>query len=228
MKLQCIVTSYCRPTYLEACLKSLRQDDGIELCVVDGGSDEKTLTLINQLADRWLFLENNPGADALKNAGIREFVTAPEFMITSDDLVFPAGWRKLLTTQYARLNAKRLEFAMVACPLPAFLDREEHYYTHESGVRIMGAGRPMVSGAMMDCEATKRVGGFPEMGKTGLGDRLIGPRLAKIGLKGCYLHEPVLEHIGATKAEDYPEYTRAYNEDAEAWWDRSNTDNWVG
>lgn len=233
MKPQCIVTSYCRPKYLKPCLESMRQDD-IELYVIDGGSDEETKAYIRSVSDGCLFFEGNPGADHLKTEGIQRFVTQPEFIISSDDYLFPAGWSKSVLAQYRVLRP--LGFAMVTCPTELVISR--HYettpawadgkrkYTSVSGIELMEVGCAMVAGSVMDTEVTRRIGCFPVYGKSGQGDWAVGSRIRKLGLRSCYLRNPVIKHLGQDKDADYPEYSKAFEKDNDVWLPIARQDDW--
>jgi|GEM_PF-5442346 len=234
---QCIVTSYQRPKYLEPCLDSMRQDD-IELYVVDGGSDQQTRSIIERLADGWIFLEGNPGADVLKNAGIERFVTQSQFIIGSDDYLFPKGWSGLATEQYRALNANGLKYAMMACPTEQVIARHTqpeglnggagiHYFRESrTGIEIMTTSCAMVAGTVMDADVVRRVGGFPVYGKSGQGDWAISKRIRRLGYEVGYLSEPVIVHLGQQKFEDYPEYSADFAADEAVWLKRARQDQW--
>ncbi len=219
--MQVIVTSYRRLKYLRRTLESLRQD-AIELIVVDGGSDEETQKYIRETADHAVFLQDNPGADVLKNAGLR-FVKEPEFIVSSDDLVYPKGYSKLIFDQYRALNRGALRWTFVACSLDNHGGEDTHHYAHEftyyNGVRVREVGHSQVAGASLDTAVVKAQGGFPtRYGKTGLGDVALSVRLRRLGFKIGYFWDPVLEHIGASKADDYPEYTKEFRKEDDALW----------
>lgn len=233
MKPQCIVTSYCRPKYLHPCLESMRQDD-IELYVIDGGSDQSTKDYIRELADGYLFFDGNPGADVLKTEGIRRFVTQPEFIISSDDYLFPAGWTTAVMDQYRVLRP--LGFAMVTCPTELVISR--HYedqpywangkakYARIAGIELMEVGSAMVAGSVMDTAVVRQVGYFPIYGKTGQGDWAMGKRLRALNLKSAYLRHPVIKHLGQNKDTDYPEYSKAFDIDNDKWLPIARQDDW--
>ncbi len=213
--LQVIVTSYCRPLYLEPCLKSLRQDE-VELYVVDGGSDRQTIDLIKAYASRYILLSGNPGADVLKNEGIKAFATNPEFMITSDDIQYPAGYSQKLMAQYEKLNQGRRppHWTFCACSLP-------HYVSHpgeiHNGVNVLPTGTSQVLGAIIDTEVCRSVGHFPVYGKSGQGDWAFSKRLRDRGIQMCYFREPVVVHLGLNKLADYPEYSAEFRKDEDYW-----------
>ncbi len=233
MKLQCVVTSYKRPLYLRMCLASMRQDD-IELYVVDGGSDEETKKYIREVADGCHFMEGNPGADVLKNEGIKRFVTQPHFVMTSDDFEYQQGWTDLLYEQWAKLNEAGPNYAMLASPsrdiVKWYHDEippgRQNEYREEFGVTVMPRKTCMVAGTIMDTGATHRVGLFPVYGKTGEGDIAISLRFARIGLKVGYLLNPVVDHIGRGKYDDYPAYSADYDAEASIHRKRAREDNW--
>lgn len=228
MKPQVVVTSYARPKYLIPCLESLRQDD-IELYVVDGGSDFETMKVVGNMADGQIFMSGNPGADVLKNEGIRVFVTQPRFIITSDDLIFPKGYSKLLLDQYAELNSRpEIEkWTMCTCPTEEIARDYQDSFPPANGVPIMEIGISMVSGAVIETEAWSRVGGFPIYGKAGCGDVAISLRLRRLGYRLGYFQEPVVKHLGIAKAADYPQYSAAFRLDEDFWYEEARKDIWM-
>lgn len=238
-KLQCIVTSYKRLRYLRPCLESMKLDD-VELYVVDGSLDTDIGAFLSQahaagLIAGYIRQPDNPGADVLKNLGINNFVTNPEFVISSDDLIYPKGWANLLMENYRKINSRADRYTMCACSTEALIvdyskkpeDAEGNVYRTINGVRFMEVGYSMVSGAVMDTEAVKRVGGFPVYGKTGCGDVAISRRLRKIGYKVGYFMEPVCDHIGRAKPIDYPEYSATFKVDEDEWFWKAAKDDWT-
>jgi glycosyltransferase involved in cell wall biosynthesis len=240
-KLQIIVTSYQRPKYLKATIESLRRDPGmpVEVFVVDGGSDTETLQWISEHADAFSFYADNPGADFLKNAGIREFVTEPLFMVTSDDLEYPSGYAKSAVDQYRLLNNGsngQPRYTFVACSMNHIASQVERgkisgrapnqprTWVRRHGVEILECKSSQVSGALLDFPTWERVGGFPEYGKSGQGDHALSKRLRYRGIRMCYLRAPELQHLGASKARDYPEYAAMFAADAEKWTERAKAD----
>jgi glycosyltransferase involved in cell wall biosynthesis len=228
MSLQCVVTSYKRKKYLEPTLKSMKVS-GVELYVVDGGSDDETVEIIRRYADGYVLMEDNPGADVLKNEGIRRFVTNEEFCITSDDFLYPEGWVDDLLGQWHKLKAvvgksrNRIGFAMLACPTELVIERHTQekgngrgmgfHYTDFEGIWAMPTSVAMVAGTMMSTALTRAAGGFPVYGKTGQGDIAISRIFRKMGFDVGYLRSPVLVHLGQDKETDYPEYTANFDAD---------------
>lgn len=229
MKLQCVVTSYIRPKYLKPCIESMRQDD-IELYIVDGGSDDETLEYIKSVADGYHFMKGNPGADVLKNEGIERFVTQPEFVMSSDDLVFQKGWTDRLYSQYKQINSKGFKYPMIASPTTLVYQRHKIEYPDHfklvNGVEFFATSCAMVAGTIMDTAATKRVGNFPVYGVAGHGDVAIGRRFKKIGLQVGYFSSPTMEHIGGRREDDYPEYSAVWAEDVKEFWKKAENDDW--
>lgn len=226
MKPQCIVTSYQRPKYLKPCVESMRQDD-IELYIVDGGSDEETKRYIREVSDGCIFLEDNPGADVLKNVGIQQFVTQPTFIMSSDDLEYPKGWAREIARHYAAVNNTQLRYTMLACATDGIAQSHGTKFSRiGDGCHVMEVGYSMVSGAMMDRAVVERVGYFPVYGKTGQGDFAISMRMRTLGYKVGYALNPTVRHIGATKFSDYPVYSAEFAADDEVWRPRALADKW--
>jgi len=221
--MQVIVTSYRRPLYLRRTLESLRQDS-IELYVVDVGADQETREYIERTADGALFLDHDPGADGSKTEGIKRFVTDPEFLITSDDLVFPAGYSSLISDQYRKLNAGGLQWTFCSCNLGYIRDQFPNEFPKINGVRIREVETSQVSGAIVDTAICRKVGYFPVYGKSGQGDWAFSKRLRALGLRMGYFWEPMLDHIGGNKHLDYPEYTKEFRIDEDTWWERARVD----
>lgn len=220
--MQVLVTSFRRLKYLKACLASLRQDS-IQLFVVDGGSDTETLEYISQVADRALFLRDNPGADVLKTEGIKNFVTEPEFILSSDDLVFPKGYSQLIYQQYQHLNREGLRWSFCACNLP-YIERKVRWGVVD-GIELREEKILQVAGAIIDTELCRSVGYFPtQYGVSGQGDRAFSKRLRDRGIRMCYFRRPLIQHIGENKAQDYPEYTKDFDRDEAKWIKLANED----
>ncbi len=220
---QIIVTSYCRLKYLKRTVESLRLDD-VAVYIVDGGSDEETRDFIRKNADAWLFLNDNPGADTLKTEGIKKFVTNREFIITSDDLVYPPGYSTLLMEQYRRLNKDSLRWNFCACNL-AYIEKMTRTWQVVNGVELREEKILQVAGAVVDRDLCRVVGYFPtQYGRSGQGDRAFSKRLHNLGVRMCYFRRPMIHHIGDSKAVDFPEYTKAFNEDEARWIKLANED----
>jgi glycosyltransferase involved in cell wall biosynthesis len=236
MALQCLITTYRRPKYLEQCLRSMRDQAGaaIELFVVSGDDDPETVAILEQLADRYRLIPDNPGADVLKNEGIADFITDPSFLISSDDFLYPANWVPTVLEQWERCNQPNRAFAMMASPseeivafhaAPGFTGGTR--YRPIRGLDLMPTGVSMCAGAMMDSElcdhvrrALKRkgqAGPFPVYGVTGQGDIAIAKEFAALGFEVGYFRHPVLKHIGGQKGVDYPEYTADFAADDSVW-----------
>lgn len=211
--MQVIVTSYCRLKYLKQTVESLRQDP-IQLYIVDGGSDPETREYIREVSDGHLFFDGNPGADHLKTAGIKQFVTDPEFIISSDDLKYPAGYSELILRQYRAINTGHDKWTFVACNMPHI---QVPGWSKVNGVALYEVGTSQVAGAILSLEACKKVGYFPVYGRSGQGDWAISRRLRIAGYRLAYWQQPVIEHIGWTKFTDYPEYSAQFKEDEERW-----------
>jgi len=215
--MEVVVTSFRRLEYLKQCLESLIQP-GVEIYVADGGSDEETLEYIKATAKGWILFKDNPGADFLKTAGIKEFVTQPQFVVSSDDLVFPIGFAETLQTNFNLINKGKLKYPFCACHLPSLEIRVptwpvEWGWKKVNGVEVLVVSTTQVAGSIMDLEATKQVGYFPNYGKSGQGDRAISKRFRDAGYFNCYFKTPSIIHIGRNKAIDFEEYTEAFNMD---------------
>jgi len=181
------------------------------------------------MADDALFLTGNPGADYLKTAGIKAFVRDREFMLTSDDLVYPSGYSSQLLRQYEHLNRQAfaddrcVDWTFCACNLP-YIEKKVRWQVVD-GIELRQEGILQVAGAIIDTEVCRQVGYFPtQYGKSGQGDRAFSKRLRDIGVKMCYFRRPIVQHIGENKAVDYPEYTAEFNLDEAANIKLANTD----
>jgi len=228
MKPQVLVTSFDRLDYLKKTVATLRQDD-IHLLIVDGGTEEgearrETREFVAANADAAIFLDGNPGADVLKTIGIKKLVTAPEFIITSDDIGFPKGYSSLIFDQYRRINKGGLKWTYVACPKARTLELHAANYRVVNGVRVLGTSNSQVCGAIIDSQAARDAGYFPVYGKGGSGDWAFSKRMRDAGYTVGYWYEPVVEHYGDKKSLDYPEYTRRMDADMKRWGKQTKTD----
>lgn len=230
--MQIVVTSYKRLKYLKQCVESIRQDN-VQLFIADGGSDEETKEYIKQNADGFIFFEGNPGADFLKTEGIKAFVTDKEFIISSDDLVYPKGYSELILNQYKKLNADGLKWTFCACNMQSLEDEVKKYnnpalhswkWEIVNGVEILKVVVSQVAGAILDLELCKFVGYFPAYGKSGYGDRAISKRLQALGINLCFFRNPMIDHIGRNKAIDFPEYSADFERDEAVWQDKAARD----
>lgn len=224
-KLQVIVTSYQRLNYLKQCIESLRKDF-VEIFVADGGSDSETRKYIVSMADGWIFFDGNPGADFLKTEGIKTFVSNPEFMITSDDLVYPSGYSNLLLEQYRLLNKDGLGWSFCACNKWE-IENNPHYlrqFIKVNGVEILPVATCQVAGAIIDYDLCESVGFFPNYGRSGQGDWAFSKRLRDVGIKMGYFKRPICKHIGHTKAIDYPEYSAVFARDENKYFHHARED----
>ena len=210
MKPQIILTSYIRLKYLVPTVESLRQDD-VELYIVDGGSDDETIKFIKQNADGYLLFKDNPGADYLKTTGIKKFVTNDEFIITSDDLIYPAGYSKQILKNYRTINQDGLKWDFVACGKPVLETKGyvERFITVK-GIDVWPAHNSQVAGAIINTALCKSVGYFPHYGKSGQGDLSYSKRMRDRGIKIGYWRNVYIDHIGAAKFRDFPEYSAAF------------------
>lgn len=210
--MQVIVTSYGRLAYMKRTVESLRQDP-VQIYIVDGGSDTETVEWIKANADGWLLFDNNPGADFLKTEGIKEFATDPEFLLTSEDLLFPKGYSARIMSNYRKVNARypKIDYTFCACQMP-HQKIGAGAWKNIHGVECAPCVTSQVSGAIIDRKIIEKIGYFPNYGKTGTGDRAVNVRLQKLGIRRCYWKDPSLLHIGAAKATDYPDLDRLYKE----------------
>ena len=212
-KLQIVLTSYIRPKYLIPTVESLRQDD-IELYITDGGSDEETIKFIKENSDGYLLFQGNPGADTLKSEGIKKFITNKEFLLTSDDLVYPKGYSELILENYEKINKDGLKWDYCACSFDHYLKRFNEKYQNINGVEIMPVATCQVAGAIINLKLCKSVGYFPTYGRSGMGDWSYSKRMRELGIKMGYWKNVIIDHIGASKKADYPEYTKEMVQDA--------------
>lgn len=210
-----IVTSYRRPKYLKPTLESLRLDRSHKIFVADGGSDAATLAIIRNLADGHLVLEGNPGADVLKNMGITEWGKGQQrVMITSDDLVYPPGAVSWALEQYSRLNRGKAKWTFCACNMDYIDKAPPRPFVSLNGVDLLEVDTCQVSGAILEIDVWKKVGGFPVYGRSGQGDWAISRRLRQLGYRMGYFRRPCLVHLGAAKWSDYPDYSADFERDS--------------
>lgn len=251
-----IVTSFNRPAYLKACLESLKRSDCF-IGVVDGGSTTDGIAEALDLADDFLIVPNNPGADVLKNEGILRWVLGypngrrlhhkvnlpsvfpipDDFIVTSDDFIFPVSWLNQLIFQWRAIRAAGaklgIRYGMMACPTDLVIERHTfpegggpnrrgcgYHYQKAPGcpeIEIMPTSVTMVAGTIMDTLAVHQCNGFPVYGRTGQGDIAISIELRARNWERGYFKEPVLRHLGQAKYEDYPDYSAAFEADDDIW-----------
>jgi glycosyltransferase involved in cell wall biosynthesis len=226
--MQVVVTSYKRLLYLRKCVESLKQDEGVKVYVADGGSDEQTVEWVKANADGWILFKDNPGADWLKTEGIKAFIGDPEFVITSDDIVFPKGWSDVLLHSYLQINPNpdHPRFTFCACN---YAPAERVGVDHKSwriinGVECLPTTTSQVLGAIMSRQICEKVGYFANYGQSGQGDWTMNLRLEKLGIQRCYFRKPMCIHIGDHKFEDFPEYSKEFRADEDYWQKHAQND----
>jgi len=209
--MQVLVQSYQRLKYLKQTVESLRQDD-VEICIVDGGSDDETVRYICRNADKYLLYFDNPGADFLKNEGIKQLITDDYFILSADDIVYPLNYSFMLQQRFKLLNEFELKWAFCSCNM-AHVEALPLYWQIFQGFEFHEVGGPQSASAIVSRKAFLEVGLYPEFGKFGAGDWAIGKKLIKAGYKCCYLREPMVEHLGNDNATDFPEFQKAQERD---------------
>lgn len=241
MKQEIVVTSYRRLKYLKPSIGSIRANSPeMRIIIADGGSNEETVDFIKANADEYVLLEGNPGADVLKNEGIGR-VTMSHFFITSDDYLYPPGWAETAWSQFELLNAGlakrgKQPCGMLACPTDLVIERHTQepghgrgcgmHYFDTFGIWYMPTSVAMVAGTIMNREGVLACEGFPVYGKSGQGDIAISRRLHRLGFEVGYLRTPVLNHLGENKAEDYPDYTKMFDDDDAIYQALARKDDW--
>jgi len=87
-----VIISFNSAAYLERCVKSLEDQSyrQIEILVIDNGSKDGSLAIVQQMADRGrvrLFAGDNIGSSKANNLGIRE--SNGEFVLVLNADAFP-------------------------------------------------------------------------------------------------------------------------------------------
>jgi len=209
---QVVVTSFKRLKYLKRTVESLRQDD-VELIIVDDGSNDPEIEeYIVDKADIAILCSKNRGADFSKNTGLVH-ATEELIMVTSDDLVYPKGYSKLLEEQYKTINRDELKYMFMACNMHSVDRVSNGRWIKVNGVEIRCTGKSQVAGAMFNTKTIKEIGGWPIYGKSGAGDRALSYKLGKLGYRLGYFRTPMIQHIGSQKYKDFPEYSEEFRRD---------------
>jgi len=210
--MQVIVTSCKRLKYLKRTIESLRQDD-VQLIVVDDGSNDPEIeSYIRENADIPVLCTVNKGADFSKNVGLA-YVTDDIFMITSDDLVYPKGYSKLLEDQYRKINEIELKYMFMACNMYTVEAKLKHKWVKINNISLFTVCKSQVAGAILNTKIVRNMGGWPIYGTTGAGDRALSHKLRCAGYLVGYFKNPMIEHIGNQKYTDYPEYSKEFRID---------------
>ena len=204
--MQVLIQSDQRLNYLKQTVESLRQDD-VEICIVDGGSDDETVKYIAGAVDKYLLFKDNPGADFLKNEGIKQLITDDYFILSADDIVYPQNYSFMLQHRIKLLNEFELKWAFCACNM-WHVQAQPIRWQEFQGFDIYQVSTPQSASAVVSRKALLEVGLYPEFGKFGAGDWALGKKLIKAGYKCCYLREPMVEHLGHNNAVDYPEFQK--------------------
>src|SRR2546427_7867699 len=100
-----VVPSWNTGCFLERCIASLTSQDGvsIEMIVIDNGSEDNSLALIEQLGVRHVALPQNIGFASAVNLGAEE-TRAPFVLVLNADCFLAPGCARLLA---AELDADR-------------------------------------------------------------------------------------------------------------------------
>jgi len=204
--MQVLVQSYQRLKYLKQTVESLRQDD-VEICIVDGGSDDETISYICRNADKYLLFKDNPGADFLKNEGIKQLITDDYFILSADDIVYPHNYSYLLRHRFNLLNTVGLKWAFCSCNM-WHVENQNLNWKRIEGVEVYEVSSPQSASAVVSRKALIEVGLYPQFGKFGAGDWALGKKLALKNYKCCYVRLPMVEHLGNNNAVDYPEFQK--------------------
>lgn len=219
--MEILITTWNRLAYLKLTIKGIKENANapVRIYACDGGSTDGTIEWLkgNQDIEKMALFEDNPGADHLKSYGAKEFVEGGKFFITSDDIVPPKDYIiGMLGIDYL-LNSGKLEYVFI-CPTTAHLNSifeyQERKWQNVRGVDLIKVGAPQPQCSLVDKKTLEGVGYFPrQYGKSGSGDFALGKRIAKLGHKSCYVKDVVVEHIGASKEKDYPEYSKDFDAD---------------
>lgn len=205
--MQVLIQSYRRLKYLKRTVESIRQDD-VEVLVVDGGSDMAMVKYIKQVADRYLLFKDNPGADFLKNEGIKQLVTEDAFVLSADDIEYPKGYSMTMLDQFKKLNSGGSKFAFCSANMAA-VESQKLPWKRVNGVEIYLVTGPQSASAMVSKNALMEVGLYPEYGKYGAGDWAMGRMLLRKRYCCCYTRAPIVVHLGINNYVDYPEFQKA-------------------
>lgn len=209
--MQVLVQSYRRLKYLKQTVDSLRLDD-VDLFIVDGGSDQPTKDYIKSVADKYLFFNDNPGSDFLKNEGIKHLITDNYFILSADDIEYSEGYSKLMKQQFEKLNWCELKWAFCSSNME-IVENQNLKWSTVNGVDIYQVSGLQSASAIVSRVALMQVGLYPVYGKYGAGDWALGKMLLKSNYHCCYIRQPMVIHLGNNNAVDYPEFQNQANID---------------
>jgi glycosyltransferase involved in cell wall biosynthesis len=171
LRISVVVPTYNREKDLAHCMEALERQaftrDGFEVIVVDGGSTDGTLALLDAVKRRGririsYFIEPKRGAAAARNAGLRE--AAGEFIaFTDDDCVPEPGWLSELAQAFPK-DAKCAAVGGMVKPLedgivPRYLDSCRASRNIDFGENALHLA---TTNAMYRRSALLDVGGFNE------------------------------------------------------------------
>ncbi|HAV12394.1 MAG TPA: glycosyltransferase [Opitutae bacterium] len=98
MKISIITATYNSEAHLEACLKSIYTQSGdIEHIVIDGGSTDGTLAILDKYRDEISYLISEPddGISSAFNKGIAQCSGSLVGIVSSDDYLMPGAINKI-------------------------------------------------------------------------------------------------------------------------------------
>jgi glycosyltransferase involved in cell wall biosynthesis len=196
-----VVPTHDRARYLEVTLRSLAAQDiaePYEVLVVDDGSRDDTAGVIERAGARSIVQDPPRGANAARNAGIRE-AGAELIALVDDDVEAPPGWLRALVEGAARhADADALGGpirARLEGPAPRSCGRElPPITTLDLGPADREAELVWSANMLVRREAFDRVGPFDESLDTGGDEEEWLRRLRGAGGRVWYVADAGLDH----------------------------------
>ena len=207
-----VIPNYNGEEYLYRCLSSIPQKDDIEIIVVDNGSTDGSVQLIQEHFDRihLILNERNEGFSIAVNEGIRAS-NAPFVILLNNDTQLEENFVETLLEAMDRYpKAFSCSSCMVTMKDPTIIDDTGDFYCALGWAFTLGKGRKKnkyakessifsscAGAAIYRTEVFSKTGYFDENHFAYLEDVDLGFRSKIYGWKNVYIPEAVCRHVGS-------------------------------
>lgn len=207
-----VIPNYNGEEYLYRCLGSIPQTDDIEIIVVDNGSTDGSVQLIQKHFDRIHLIQNerNEGFSIAVNEGIRAS-NAPYVILLNNDTQLEENFVDiLLKAMDKHPKAFSCSSCMVTMKDPTVIDDTGDFYCTLGWAFTLGKGRKKqnysksrfvfsscAGAAIYRKEVFAEIGYFDENHFAYLEDVDLGFRSIINGWKNVYIPEAVCRHVGS-------------------------------
>lgn len=172
MFLSIVIPCYNDVNYISDCLESANEQgiDGLEIIVVDDGSDDRTKNRLNELYTKYdvLLTQENNGQSTARNKGIKAARGEYILVLDSDDFFEPSFSSKAIKILTKSENTK-----IVTCHARRFIDGTEEndiHMPHGGGLKDILFINGALGSVMFRKKDWELVSGYDENMKSGFED----------------------------------------------------------